>query len=730
MKHNHPHGAHDAHDSPAGHEGDHHGGHHDEHGAHRASSPPGAAAPTKPGYPAHPEIANAATVSRETERAHDTHAGHDKHAGHSVEMFRDKFWWSLALTVPTLVWAHMIQQWLGYTAPRFPGSDYVPAVFGTALYFYGGSVFLQGAWRELEDRLPGMMTLIALAITVAFVFSLAVTFGFPGMDLWWELATLITIMILGHWIEMRSVFQAQGALKELAKLLPGTAVRIVGDRTEEVPIDTLREDDIVLVRPGASIPADGYVVEGRSDVNESMITGESRPVGKTDGDKVIAGTVNGSGSLRVEVTGTGERTALAGIMRLVAEAQSSRSRAQALADRAAFFLTVVAIVAAVVTLVAWLIARANPAFAVERVVTVLVIACPHALGLAIPLVIAISTTLGARSGLLVRDRRGLEEARNLDAVFFDKTGTLTRGEFRVVEVTPAPGITADAALGLAAAVERDSEHTIARGVVNSAEEQGLAVPRAETFRAVPGYGVEAVVEGRRFSIGGPALLRKMRIPLDPTLSAAIERAASRGQSAVTLIEGNKALAVLAVADAIREESRDAIRRLHDQGVEVIMMTGDAKAVANAVAEDLGIDTVFAEVLPGDKASKIQEVQRQGKKVAMVGDGVNDAPALVTADVGIAIGAGTDVAVEAGDVVLVRSDPRDVPRIISLSRASYRKMIQNLWWAAGYNIVAIPLAAGVAAPWGVVLHPAVGAVLMSLSTVIVAANAQLLRRARL
>jgi P-type Cu2+ transporter len=741
MKHNHPPDAHQ-------HE-------HEVHDGNR----PREVAPAKPGYPGHPEVARTAVASADASAAsrehahhdheahradaradsrprtahgmdHDAHAGHDKHAGHSVEMFRDKFWWSLALTVPTLIWAHMIEQWLGYTAPRFPGSRFIPAVFGTALYFYGGSVFLQGAWRELKDRLPGMMTLISLAISVAFVFSLAVTFGFPGMDLWWELATLITIMILGHWIEMRSVFQAQGALKELAKLLPGTAVRVIGDRTEEVPIDALREGDLVLVRPGTSAPADGVVREGQSAVNESMITGESRPVEKATGDNVIAGTVNGSGSLRVEVTGTGEQTALAGIMRLVAEAQGSRSRAQALADKAAFFLTVVAIVAGILTLVAWLITGAEPAFAIERVVTVLVIACPHALGLAIPLVIAISTTLGARSGLLVRDRRGLEEARNLDAVFFDKTGTLTRGEFRVVDVTPSSGTTADEALRLAGAVERDSEHTIAQGIVKSAEERGLAVPAAQGFQAIPGHGVEAMVEGRRLSIGGPALLRRLGVPLDPALGAAIDRAASRGQSAITMVEGNKALAVFAVADAIREESREAIRRLHDQGIEVIMMTGDATSVANAVAEDLGIDTVFAEVLPGDKASRIQEVQRQGKKVAMVGDGVNDAPALVTADVGIAIGAGTDVAVEAGDVVLVRSDPRDVPRIISLSKASYRKMTQNLWWAAGYNIVAIPLAAGVAAPWGVVLHPAVGAVLMSLSTVIVAANAQLLRRARL
>jgi Cu2+-exporting ATPase len=768
MKHNHPHDADDAdgaHDDRR-HDARRHDAHHHEHAGQGGTMPRDASAPAKPGYPEHPEVARAAAVSadaaphagahahhhrqahhaetgadsrprsvhgtrHDAHAGHEAHAAHDKHAGHSVEMFRDKFWWSLALSVPTLIWAHMIQQWLGYTAPRFPGSNYVPAVFGTALYFYGGSVFLQGARRELKDRLPGMMTLISLAITVAFVFSVAVTLGFPGMDLWWELATLITIMILGHWIEMRSIFQAQGALKELAKLLPATAVRVVGrGQVEEVPVSELAEGDVVLMRPGASIPADGVVRHGSSQVNESMITGESRPVEKREGDKVIAGTVNGSGSLRVEVTGTGERTALAGIMRLVAEAQSSRSRAQALADRAAFFLTIVAIAAGALTLVAWLVARAEPAFAIERVVTVLVIACPHALGLAIPLVIAISTTLGARSGLLVRDRRGLEEARNLDAVFFDKTGTLTRGEFRVVEVTPASGITADEALRLAAAVERDSEHTIAQGIVKSAEERGLSVPAAQGFRSIAGHGVEAVVEERRLSIGGPALLRKLGVAPRPAVAEAIERAAGRGQSAITMVEGDKPLAVFAVADAIREESREAIRRLHDQGVEVIMMTGDAKAVANAVAEDLGIDTVFAEVLPGDKSAKIQEVQRQRKKVAMVGDGVNDAPALVTADVGIAIGAGTDVAVEAGDVVLVRSDPRDVPRIIALSQASYRKMIQNLWWAAGYNIIAIPLAAGMAAPWGVVLPPAVGAVLMSLSTVIVAANAQLLRRARL
>jgi len=663
-------------------------------------------------------------------QGHEVHQGHDQHAGHSVSMFRDKFWWSVALTLPTVVWSPMIQQWLGFSAPTFPGSRYIPAIFGTILFFYGGMVFLRGAVREVKDRLPGMMTLISLAIVVAFGFSIAVTFGFPGMDLWWELSTLITIMILGHWIEMRSIAQAQGALKELAKLVPDTAVRLVGDKPEEVPVTELREGDVILVRPGSSIPADGAVLDGTSALNESMITGESRPVDKKSGDKVIAGTVNSSGSLRVKVTGTGERTALAGIMRLVEQAQSSRSRAQALADRAAFFLTVIAIGSAAITLAAWLLAGATPAFAVERVVTVLVIACPHALGLAIPLVIAISTTLGARAGLLVRNRRGLEEARNLNAVFFDKTGTLTRGEFRVVEVTPAPGRSNDDVLRLAASVEQESEHTIAQGVVKSAEERGLSLTRAEQFQAIPGQGVKAVVQGRSLMIGGPALLRQLGIKLPPELRAAVDRATSRAQTAITLIEGRQVLAVLAVADAIREESYEAVRRLHEQGIEVIMMTGDAKPVADAVARELGIDTVLAEVLPEQKASKIEEIKRTGRRVAMVGDGVNDAPALLTADVGIAIGAGTDVAVEAGDVVLVRSDPRDVPRIIALSKATYRKMIQNLWWATGYNVVAIPLAAGVFAPWGIVLNPAIGAILMSLSTVIVALNAQLLRRVAL
>ena len=647
-------------------------------------------------------------------------------------MFRDRFWVSLLLTAPTLIWGHMLQSALGYSAPAFPGSHWIPGVFGTAVFFYGGTPFLQGAARELRDRLPGMMTLIALAISVAFVYSVAVALGFPGMPLWEELATLVTIMLLGHWIEMRSISQAQGALKELAKLLPATARRINdAGSEEEVPVAALATGDMLLIRPGDRIPADGTVMQGASSVNEATITGESRPVDKKAGAKVIAGAVNGAGSLRVKVTGTGEATAVAGIMRLVEQAQRSRSRAQALADRAARFLTIIALVSGVGTLIVWLLLRpGDTSFAIERMVTVLVVACPHALGLAIPLVIAISTTIGAQSGLLVRDRRGLEEARNLTTVVFDKTGTLTRGEFGVVEVVTAESIEADAALGIAAALEFDSEHAIAQGIVRTARARNLSLPRAEGFEAIPGKGARARVEQRDFFIGGPALLRMKNVELPSALAAAKERADRNGQAAIFLLEGDTPIACFVIADVVREESKAAVGSLHDAGIEVVMMTGDATAVADSVARELGIDRVFAEVLPEEKAGKIAELQGAGKRVAMVGDGVNDAPALVQANVGIAIGGGTDVAVEAGDIVLVRSDPRDVSRIIRLSRASYRKMIQNLWWAAGYNIVAIPLGAGVLAFAGFVLSPGIAAALMSASTVIVAANAQLLRRVEL
>ncbi|MBE0417490.1 MAG: copper-translocating P-type ATPase [Coriobacteriia bacterium] len=646
-------------------------------------------------------------------------------------MFRQKFWLSLALTLPVVFWSEHIQELLGYDAPAFTGSEWIPPILGTAVFLYGGWAFLQGAWRELKSRLPGMMTLISLAITVAFVFSWVVELGLIEAEaLWWELATLVTIMLLGHWIEMRSISQAQGALKELAKLLPDTATRVADDGEEEIGVDELRGGDVILVRPGESIAADGVIRKGRSDINEAMITGESRPVKKGEGDEVIAGTINGEGSLRIEVTGTGDETKLSGIMRLVADAQHSKSRAQHLADRAAQLLTGVAIVAAAITVVVWQLVGAAIDFSIVRMVTVLVIACPHALGLAVPLVVAISTTKGAQGGLLVRDRRGLEEARNLDTVIFDKTGTLTLGEFRVVEMAAKDSVSEDEALTIAAGVEAESEHPIARGIVKTAEDRGIEIPSAGGFRAITGKGVAASVAGTEYHIGGPALLKVEDAAVSTALQESAGRAADRGQAAIYLLRDGEALAVFAVADAIREESRVAVNALHERGVEVAMLTGDAQAVADAVAEELGIDTVFAEVLPEDKAAKVEELQMQGKKVAMVGDGVNDAPALATADIGIAIGAGTDVAVEAGHIVLVRSDPRDIPKIVTLSRATYRKMLQNLWWAAGYNIFAIPLAAGVLAAWGILLTPALGAVLMSASTVIVALNAQLLRRVEL
>lgn len=613
--------------------------------------------------------------ARDRGHSHHHKPGHGKHAGHSVEMFRNKFWISLVLSVPTVIWSEMIQEWFGYSAPVFPGSAHVPTFFGTIVYAYGGWVFLRGAWRELAERLPGMMTLISLAITVAFVYSLAVIFGLDGMDLWWELATLVTIMLLGHWIEMRSVSQAQGALKELAKLLPDTALRIVAeDQIEEVPLSTLREGDLLLIRPGAAIAADGIVRQGRTSVNQSMVTGESEPVRKQETDRVVAGTINGEGSLRVEVTGTGERTTLAGIMRLVEQAQTSRSKAQVLADRAAFWLTLMAILASVTTAVVWLSLGRPWDFTIERVVTVLVIACPHALGLAIPLVTAVSTTLGAKSGLLVRNRRGLEEAHMLDVVVFDKTGTLTLGEHRVVAMTTAGDVSEEETLSLAAAVERDSEHPIAQALLKSVRERKLSLPQSSELASVAGRGVSALVDGRKLHVGGPALLKSLHAEAGDALREAAAQASTHGQAAIYLVEEGQVLAVFAIADAIREEAQEAVRRLHERGIQVVMLTADSQAVADRVAKQLSIETVFAEVLPEYKAAKIKELQQNKKRVAMVGDGVNDAPALVTADLGIAIGAGTDVAVEAGDVVLVRSDPRDVERIIVLSQATYRKIV--------------------------------------------------------
>ena len=677
------------------------------------------------------------STSEHDHHDHDHHDHHgdgahgDGHHHHDPAHFRDRFWLSLVLTLPVVYWSGHIQDLFGYEAMEFAGSGWIPAALGTVVFVYGGRIFLEGAVSELKARLPGMMTLISLAITVAFVFSAVVELGLlDAQALWWELATLVTIMLLGHWIEMRSIDRASGALQELARLLPDKATRIDGDAEESVPVDALEPGDLVLVRPGESVPVDGVVRRGGSAVNESMLTGESKPVRKEEGDEVIAGTLNGEGSLRIEVTGTGDDTRLSGIMRLVSEAQDSKSRAQHLADRAARLLTGVALAAGVLTLVVWQLVGAPIDFSIIRTVTVLVIACPHALGLAVPLVVAISTTLGAQNGLLVRDRRGLEEARDLDVVIFDKTGTLTLGEFRVVSLATGEGWSEEDALRVAAAIEAESEHPIARGIVMSARDRELEIPEVEGFQAITGKGVEGRVDGTEYRIGGPALLEAEGAEPGGALADAIAEAADAGKAAISLVEGGAVVAVFTVADAIRDESRIAVRDLQAAGIEVAMLTGDSRAVAESVAEELGIETVFAEVLPDGKADRVRELQEGGRKVAMVGDGVNDAPALATADIGIAIGAGTDVAVEAGHIVLVRSDPRDIVRIVILSRATYRKMVQNLWWAAGYNIGAIPLAAGVLATWGILLTPAVGAVLMSASTVIVAVNAQFLKRTRL
>jgi Cu2+-exporting ATPase len=662
---------------------------------------------------------------------HDGHDGHDDHGGmheDHEQMFRRRFFVSTLLSIPVLLYSEMLQEWLGFSVPAFPGSEWINPAFAVIVFAYGGVPFLQMAVPELKDRSPGMMTLISMAITVAFVYSLA-SVVFPTQSaFFWELVTLIDIMLLGHWIEMRSVRRASSAVDELAKLMPDTAERITDDGdTEEVPVSELSEGNLVLVRPGASVPADGIVEEGDSDVEESMITGESKPVSKEPGDEVIGGTINGDGSLRIRVGATGEETTLAGIMRLVEEAQQSKSKTQVLADRAAGWLFYVALGAAVVTAIAWTIAVSFNATVIERVVTVLVIACPHALGLAIPLVVAINTSLAARNGMLVRDRIAMEEARNLDAIIFDKTGTLTEGEHGVVDMATVDGVDEDDALTLAAGVESDSEHMIARAIREAANEQDLTAPDATDFEAIKGRGVRANVDGNEVYVGGPNLLTQLDSEIPAHLQRFADEAGQNAQTVVYLVRDSELIAAFAMADVIREESFRVVDALHDLGIEVAMLTGDSQDVANAVADELGIDTVFAEVLPEDKDEKVQELQNQGKLVGMVGDGVNDAPALTRADVGIAIGSGTDVAVQSADVILVQNNPMDVVRLVKLSKASYRKMQENIVWAAGYNVFAIPLAAGVLAPIGILLSPAVGALLMSLSTVIVAINAQLLRR---
>ncbi|WP_284851734.1 heavy metal translocating P-type ATPase [Corynebacterium rhinophilum] len=699
----------------------------------------------------HGEHSGAHQAAEADHTQHTDHGGHEEHShgdhhghGHGHEhghghgehaaMFRSRFWWSLLLSVPVVIFSPMVAELLGYGVPEFTGSSWIPPVLGTIIFIYGGTPFLQGGWSELKSRQPGMMLLIAMAITVAFVASWVTTLGIGGFDLdfWWELALLVVIMLLGHWLEMRALGAASSALDALAELLPDEAEKIIDGQTHTVPVSELAVDDIVLVRAGARAPADGTIVEGSAEFDESMITGESRPVFRDKGERVVAGTVATDNTVRVQVEAIGGDTALGGIQSMVAEAQESSSRAQALADRAAALLFWFALSAAFITAVVWSIIG-SPSDAVVRTVTVLVIACPHALGLAIPLVIAISTEQAAQSGVLIKERMALERMRTIDAVLFDKTGTLTEGAHAVTGVATVEGISEGQLLAVAAAAEADSEHPLARAIVKAAEDHAEASQEqlhSSDFSAAAGRGIQATVDGAEVLVGGPNMLRELELATPGVFDAQVEEWSQRGAGVLHVVRDGQIIGALAVEDKIRPESRAAVQALQEQGVKVAMITGDATQVAEAVGEELGIDEVFAEVLPQDKDSKVTELQERGLAVAMVGDGVNDAPALARAEVGIAIGAGTDVAMESAEVVLASDDPRSVLSMMSLSRASYRKMIQNLIWASGYNIIAVPLAAGVLAPIGVVLSPAAGAVLMSLSTIVVAFNAQLLRRIEL
>jgi Cu2+-exporting ATPase len=643
-----------------------------------------------------------------------------------VAQFQRRFWISLALTVPIVLLSPMIQHGLGLGERlRFPGDQYIAFALATAVYFYGGWPFLTGLVGEWKRKQPGMMTLVALAISTAYLYSTLVVLGLSGQGFFWELATLVDIMLLGHWVEMRSVMGASGALEALVRLLPAEAHRRRAEGTvEDVPVSTLARGDKVIVKPGERIPTDGVVVEGRTTVNQALLTGESQPVERGEGDAVIGGAVNGESAIVMVVERTGSETYLAQIIDLVRQAQESRSRTQDLADRAAFWLTLIALSSGGLTLAVWLWNGRELSFAVERMVTVMVIACPHALGLAIPLVIAVSTTLAARNGLLVRDRGGFERARAVTAVVFDKTGTLTQGRFGVTDVIPLDTSAADDVLRLAAALESQSEHPIAAGIVQAARTRRLVGPTPRDVRAIPGRGAEGVIEGKRVQVVSPAYVKQLHLAVD---HPRVRELSTEGKTTVFVLADDRPIGAIALADLVRAESQVAITRLKQLGIRTMMLTGDSEAVARSVAAQLDLDDVFAEVLPDQKAAKIKEVQARGFVAAMVGDGVNDAPALVAADVGIAIGAGTDVAIESADIVLVRSDPRDVPAVIQLARATYARMVQNLWWATGYNAVAIPLAAGVLSGQGIVLSPALGAVLMSLSTIIVAINARLLGR---
>lgn len=685
--------------------------------------------------PMHPEVVSGhrgscpeCHMALEKKKVSNDHS-HDKHEGHSPNMFRTKFWVSLLLTLPVLYFSMTVQELLGFSAISFSGSSYIPALLGIIIFFYGGMVFLRSGRAEIANREPGMMTLISLAITVAFVYSSLITLNvIDGMSFWWELATLTTIMLLGHWLEMASISNAQGALKELAKLLPDEAELVTDSGTKTVAISELKVGDFVLVRPGASIPTDGVVSKGESKVNESMLTGESKPVEKSKKDQVIGGTINGSGSLTIVITKLGDDTALSGIMKMVQDAQASKSRTQLLADKAAKYLFYYALLAALVTAASWIFfTDANANFILERVVAVLIIACPHALGLAIPLVTAISTTKAANAGLLIRERSALESARNIDVVLFDKTGTLTKGEQGVVGL-----ITDDETnlLEIAASIEADSEHPIARAITDKANEKNIKLLEVTNFNALEGRGVSAKVNGNEYAIGGPQLLRERSVSLTEEYQKANKKAHDDGQTIIYLLQGKKIIGALLIADVIREESKSAVNQLQRSGMRVAMLTGDSEGVASWVSKKLSLDTFYAEVLPGDKSDVVKKLQADASKVAMVGDGVNDAPALTQANIGIAIGAGTDVAIESAGIVLASSDPRGVGKIVKLSKKTYNKMLQNLAWATGYNLFAVPLAGGALAFTGFVLSPAVGAALMSLSTIIVAANAQLLRRVEL
>jgi Cu2+-exporting ATPase len=650
-------------------------------------------------------------------------ADHQGHFGRSqmLKDFRDRFIISTLLTIPILALSPVIQTGLGFTL-RFEGSDLLLLVLSSVVYFYGGFPFLKGIWDELTKKLPGMMTLIAVAISVAYFYSVASILGAVGDVFFWELATLIDIMLLGHWVEMRSVMGASRALEALVRIMPSEAHLIQPNGVSDVPLERLNVEDKVLVKPGEKIPVDGVVLEGESSVNESMLTGESKPVSKRIGDIVIGGALNGEGSITVRVAKTGKDTYLNQVIALVKEAQESKSRTQDLADRAALILVVVAIGAGIMTLGAWLLLGMGAQFAIERAVTVMVISCPHALGLAVPLVVAVSTALAARSGLLIRDRQAFERAKDLEAIIFDKTGTLTKGRFGVSEVIPFDDREENELLGMAAALESKSEHPIAIGIITKAKENGLDLLPVKDFRALPGKGVEGVVQGRKVSVASPGYVAGLASSIsDPRA----ERAMNEGRTVVYILVDDVPVGAIALSDIIRPGSKEAITRLKEMGYRCIMLTGDNKTVARSVAEELGLDEYHAEVLPDEKAKIVKKIQEK-YTVAMVGDGINDAPALVQADVGIAIGAGTDVAVESADIVLVRDDPRDVANIMSLSKRTYSKMFQNLIYGTGYNAFAIPIAAGVLYNYGILLTPAAGAVLMSISTVVVAVNARLLR----